>query len=115
MVGLVQTAILVVRPERLPHEAQQREWKERARREGIERHRRELLKKALEEWRYAHSLDEFIAALRTAMASAEIDPLGSSAPAEWLRWLCAYRECVDPFEELFEEIEKPLPDWYWNR
>jgi hypothetical protein len=28
---------------------------------------------------------------------------------------CAYRECVDPFEELFEEIEKSAPDWYWNR
>jgi hypothetical protein len=115
MVALVQTAILVVRPERLRHEAQQREWRERALKEGIERHRREILKKALEEWRYAHSLDEFIAALRTAMVNAGIDPLGSSAQAEWLRWVSAYRECVDPFEELFEEIEKPTPDWYWTR
>jgi hypothetical protein len=115
MVALVQTAILVVRPERLRHAAQEREWKESARREGIERRRREILKKALEEWRYAHSLDEFIAALRPAMVSAGIDPLGSSAQAEWLRWLVDYRECVDPFEELFEEIEKPIPDWYWNR
>jgi len=115
MVALVQTAILVVRPERLQQEAREREWKERARREGVERHRREILKKALEEWRYAHSLDEFIAALRTAMVNAEIDLKGPSPPAEWLRWACAYRECVDPFEELFETIEKPIPDWYWNR
>jgi hypothetical protein len=115
MVALVQTAILVVRPERLRQEAQQREWKERARREGIERHRREILKKALEEWRYAHSLDDFLAALRTAMMTAEIDPDGPSAQAEWLRWVCDYRECVDPFEELFEELEKPIPDWHWNR
>jgi hypothetical protein len=115
MVALVQTAIQVVRPHRLKREAQEREWKERARREGIERHRREILEKALKEWRYAHSLDEFLAALRTAMVNGEIDPEGSSAQAEWLRWACAYRECVDPFEELFEEIEKPIPDWYWNR
>lgn len=64
---------------------------------------------------YAHSLDEFIAALRPAMVNAGIDPLGSSAQAEWLRWLIDYRKCVDPFEDLFEEIEKPTPDWYWNR
>jgi hypothetical protein len=115
MVALVQTAILVVRPERLRHEAQHRERKERARREGIERHRREILEKALKEWRYAHSLDEFLAALRTAMANAGIDTEGSSPQAEWLRWLFAYREFVDPFEELFQEIEKPIPDWYWNR
>lgn len=115
MVALVQTAILVVRPERLRQEAQQREWKERARQEGVERHRREILKKALEEWRYARSLDEFLAALRTAMVNAEIDPVGSSAQAEWLRWVCDYRDRVDPFEELFEEIEEPIPDGSWNR
>jgi hypothetical protein len=46
------------------------------------------------------------------MVIAGIDPLGSSAQAEWLRWLIDYRECVDPFEELFEEIETPTPDWY---
>jgi len=115
MVALVQTAIMAVRPERLRQEAREREWKERAQREGVERHHREILKKALEEWRYVHSLDQFLDALKVAMANAEIDPDGSSAQAEWLRWLCTYRECVDPFDELFEEIEKPIPDWYWSR
>lgn len=111
----MQSAIQIVRPQRLRREAEQRAWKEQARRDGIERHRREILKKALGEWGYVRSLDEFLAALRTAMLNAEIDPEGSSPQAEWFRWLTEHRECADPFDELFEEIEKPIPGWYLER
>jgi hypothetical protein len=69
----------------------------------------------LKEWRYINSLDEFLLALKSAMKAAEIDPDGSSAQAEWLRWLTEYRECVDPFEELFEEIGKLISGWHWGR
>ncbi|MFI5387072.1 MAG: hypothetical protein ACHQ50_13240 [Fimbriimonadales bacterium] len=115
MVALVQMAIQVVRPHRLKREVEEREWKARAKRGAIERRRRELLEEATKKWRYVHSLDEFLTALRAAMAGAGIDPDGATAQAEWLRWACTYRERVDPFAELFAEIEKPISSWYWER
>jgi hypothetical protein len=115
MVGLVQTAILVVRPQRLEREAAERERKECAKREAIERRQQEILEKGLKQWRYVNRLDEFLVALKGAMEAAAIDSEGSSAQAEWLRWAQAYREEVDPFEELFEEMEEPLSSFYWER
>jgi hypothetical protein len=115
MVALVQVAIQVVRPRRQQHEEDARKWKEQAKRDAIERRRREILEKGLKEWRYVVELDRFLTSCREAMTAAGVDLQGSSAQAEWFRWAEKHKRSLDPFPELFEDIHEEVPSYYYER
>jgi hypothetical protein len=88
-----------------------RRWEQamhRAKHDLRETHRADVLRDQLERWHTANQLDEYLTAMRRAIAEATSDEERGEAE-RWLAWASEYRQSIDPLHHRLAMPRDPEP------